>query len=128
MSDLCEHLAYDIDDALQIVTVVYIGDVTDDEVVDFYSSLHDRRPDVVDCDYLLDMRYTDWRASPEMIARLRALFSRGVVNRRRRMAIVRKSDAMANKMQESVMREGIDWRIIQYFSQMDAARDWLRAQ
>jgi len=125
MSALCEHLAYDIDDDARIVTVVYIGDVRDDEVIDFYVDLHAQRPDVVTCDYLLDMRYTDWRASQEMIARLRIVFSREQVNARRRLAIVRKSDAMVNKVQEAVLREGLDWRSIRYFSQMGQARDWL---
>lgn len=128
MSALCEHLAYDIDDATRIVTIVYIGDVEDDEVIDFYTGLHRLRPDAVNCDYLLDMRYTDWRASPEMVARLKVLFGNRPVHAHRRLAIVRKTDAVANRVQESVLREGLDWRIIRYFSQMDVARDWLQAQ
>ena len=64
MAVTSEHLAYEIDAATRIATVVYIGELGDNEVLSFYASLMAHYPDAPNYDYLLDMRYTDWRASP----------------------------------------------------------------
>jgi hypothetical protein len=122
-----EHLAYEIDVAARIAMVVYIGELTDNEVLRFYASLMAQYPDAPNYDYLLDMRYTDWRATPEMIARLDQLFRRRPTDHLRRIAIVRKSLASANMRQEQALHEGLNHRAIRYFVDMPLAQRWLRS-
>lgn len=126
MAVTCEHLAYEIDAVARTATVVYIGELTDNEVLSFYASLMAHYPDAPNYDFLLDMRYTDWRASPEMIARLDQLFRRRPTDYLRRIAIVRKGMAAANLRQEQALRDGLNNRTIRYFTDMDAARVWLQ--
>ncbi len=126
MAVTSEHLAYEVDAAARTATVVYIGDLTDTEVLDFYASLIAQYPDAPNYDFLLDMRYTDWRASPEMIARLDELFRHRPTDHLRRIAIVRKGMAAADLRQEQALREGLNNRIVRYFTDMDAARGWLQ--
>lgn len=126
MAVTSEHLAYEIDVGARTATVVYIGELTDSEVLSFYASLMAHYPDAANYDYLLDMRYTDWRASPEMIARLDQLFRRRPTDYLRRIAIVRKSVDATNVRQEQALREGLNNRTIRYFTDMDVARVWLQ--
>jgi hypothetical protein len=121
-----EHLAYEIDAASRIVTVVYIGLLTDDEVVEFYAQLVAEAPDAPTYDYLLDMRYTDWRASPEAIVQLDQLFQHRLTDHLRRIAIVRKTVSLATRQQEVALRQGLNKRIVQYFTNMETARSWLQ--
>lgn len=127
MAITSEHLAYEIDVAARTVMVVYIGELTDNEVLNFYASLMAHYPDAPNYDFLLDMRYTDWRATPEMIVRLDQLFRRRPTDYLRRIAIVRKSLASANMRQEQALHEGLNNRAIRYFVDMDLARRWLRS-
>jgi hypothetical protein len=122
-----EHLAYEIDVVARTVMIVYIGELTDSEVLSFYASLMAHYPDAPNYDYLLDMRYTDWRASPEMIVRLDQLFRRRPSDHLRRIAIVRKSLASTNMRQEQALHEGLNNRAIRYFVDMDLAQRWLRS-
>lgn len=126
MAVTSEHLAYEIDAVARTATVVYIGDLTDAEVLGFYASLIVQYPDAPTYDFLLDMRYTDWRASPEMIARLDELFRHRPTDHLRRIAIVRKGMAAADLRQEQALREGLNNRAVRYFTDMDAARGWLQ--
>lgn len=127
MAITSEHLAYEIDVAARTAMVVYIGELTDSEVLSFYASLLAQYPDAPNYDYLLDMRYTDWRATPEMIARLDQMFRHRPTDHLRRIAIVRKSLASTNMRQEKVLHEGLNNRVIRYFVDMDPARRWLRS-
>lgn len=127
MSVTSEHLAYEIDVAARMVTVVYIGAPTDNEVLSFYASLIAHYPDAPNYDYLLDMRYTDWLASPEMIGRLDQLFRRRPTDYLRRIAIVRKTLDSTNMRQEQALHEGLNNRAIRYFIDMEPARRWLRS-
>jgi hypothetical protein len=125
VSDTCEHLAYEIDAATRIITVVYIGALTDDEVVAFYANLVEQHADAPTYDYLIDMRYTDWLATPEAIAGIDAVYSRIGSDYRRHIAIVRKNAATTNKLQETVLRDGLKDRVIRYFTDITLARNWL---
>lgn len=127
MAITSEHLAYEIDVAARTAMVVYIGELTDNEVLNFYASLLAQYPDAPNYDYLLDMRYTDWRATAEMIVRLDQLFRHRPTDHLRRIAIVRKSLASTNMRQEQVLHEGLNNRAIRYFVDMDPARRWLRS-
>ncbi len=126
MAVTCEHLAYEIDPVARTATVVYIGALTDTEVLGFYASLMGQYPDAPTYDFLLDMRYTDWSASPEMIARLDQLFCHRPTDHLRRIAIVRKDVAAANRRQEQALHDGLNNRTVRYFTDMDAARGWLQ--
>ncbi|MBS4049180.1 MAG: hypothetical protein KG075_22745 [Alphaproteobacteria bacterium] len=127
MAITSEHLAYEIDPVARTATVVYIGELTDNEVLGFYASLMAQYPDAPNYDFLLDMRYTDWRASPEMIVRLDQVFRRRPTDHLRRIAIVRKSLASTNMRQEQALHEGLNNRAIRYFVDMDLAQRWLRS-
>lgn len=127
MAVTSEHLAYEIDAAARIVTVVYIGALSDSEVLAFYAELVTDVPDAPTYDYLLDLRYTDWLASPEMIARLDQLFQRRLTDHLRRIAVVRKTVTLAAKQQEVALKQGLNQRMVRYFTEMDAARAWLVA-
>jgi len=120
-----EHLAYEIDPVARTATVVYIGELSDNEVLGFYASLMADYSDAPNYDFLLDMRYTDWRASPEMIAQLDQLFCHRPTDHLRRIAIVRKTLASANMRQELALHEGLNSRKVRYFTDMDVARNWL---
>lgn len=122
-----EHLAYEIDVEARIATVVYIGELTDKEVLGFYASLMAHYPDAPNYDYLLDMRYTDWRATPEMIGQLDQLFRRRPTDHLRRIAIVRKTNESTNMLQEQVLRTGLNNRTIRYFADIEQARFWVRS-
>lgn len=127
MAITSEHLAYEIDVAARTAMVVYIGELTDHEVLSFYGSLMAQYPDAPNYDYLLDMRYTDWRATPEVIVRLDQLFCRRPTDHLRRIAIVRKSLASANMRQEQALHQGLNNRAIRYFVDMTLAQHWLRS-
>lgn len=126
MAITSEHLAYEIDTVARTATVVYIGELTDTEVLSFYAGLMAHYPEAPTYDFLLDMRYTDWRASPEMIARLDQLFRHRPTDHLRRIAIVRKGMAAADLRQEQALRDGLNNRIVRYFTDMDAAHGWLQ--
>ncbi len=122
-----QHLAYDIDDAAGIVTVVYIGALTDDEVLTFYARLVARHARAPAYDYLLDMRYTDWAASPALVTQIDAIFdSADLYDHCRRIAIVRKVTNIVRPHHESTLRRGMNDRIFAYFTDMELARSWLR--
>jgi hypothetical protein len=122
-----EHLAYEIDVAARVATVVYIGELRDNEVLGFYASLMAHYPDAPNYDYLLDMRYTDWRATPETIDRLDQLFRRRPSDYLRRIAIVRKGLESTNMRQAQALRQGLNNRTIRYFADMEQAQHWLRS-
>jgi hypothetical protein len=107
--------------------VVYIGQISDDDVLEFYADLMAHHPDAPNYDYLLDMRYTDWSAAPETIAGLDQLFRRRPTDYLRRIAIVRKTLNLANRRQEQALHEGMNNRMVRYFTGMEQARRWLRA-
>lgn len=124
---LCEHLAYDIDAAARIVTVVHIGSLHDDDVLRFYTQLIAGTPAVSAYDYLLDMRYTDWVAAPTLVVAICDLLDHGSGDAMtdRRFAVVRKDPAVAEKMQEGLLRDGLKHAVIRHFNGMPAARAWL---
>jgi len=127
MSTLCEHLAYEIDAAHRTVTIVYIGQLSDDEVVDFYAGLVGTRSEATLYDYLLDMRYTNWIATPIVVDRISRVFEDSLPALQcRHVAVVRKSSAAIVKAQETLLGQASDRRVVRYFSAIDAARDWLR--
>ncbi|PJI43894.1 hypothetical protein [Ferrovibrio sp.] len=127
MAVTSEHLAYEIDAAARVATVVYIGELGDNEVLGFYASLMAHYPDAPNYDYLLDMRYTDWRATPETIDRLDQLFRRRPSDYLRRIAIVRKGLESTNMRQAQALRQGLNNRTIRYFADMEQAQHWLRS-
>lgn len=127
MATTCEHLAYEIDAAARIATVVYIGELSDREVLGFYANLMAHHPDAPNYDYLLDMRYTDWRATSETISQIDRLFSRRPTDHLRRIAIVRKIEDATNRRQEQALHEGLNNRTIRYFAGMQQAMHWLRS-
>ncbi|MEK9970420.1 MAG: hypothetical protein VW600_14865 [Ferrovibrio sp.] len=123
----CEHLAYEFDEAARIVNVVYIGAIEDAEVLDFYGDLLRLRPDAPGYDFLVDMRYTEWLASPAMLATLDALFRFDSPQPRlRRVAIVRKDTVARDRTQQDLLRN-LKSREVRYFTDMDVARVWLRS-
>lgn len=126
MAVTSEHLAYEIDAAAGIATVVYIGTLSDQDVVEFYAGLMASYPDAPTYDYLLDMRYTDWRISPAALSRIDQLFLRHPHDGLRRVAVVRKTLDTTNMQQEQVLRDGLTNRTIRYFAAMDQAQRWLR--
>lgn len=127
MAVTSERLAYEIDAAARIAMVVCIGALTDNEVLGFYTNLIAHHPDAPNCDYLLDMRYTDWRASPEMIMRLGQLFQNRPTDYLRRIAVVRKTLDAASMRQEQTLRDGLNNRTIRYFTDIELANRWLRS-
>lgn len=127
MAVTSEHLAYEIDAAARIATVVYIGALSDQEVVEFYAGLVASYPDAPTYDYLLDMRYTDWRITPAALSRIDQLFRRRPSDHLRRVAVVRKTLDTTNMQQEQVLRDGLNNRSIRYFAAMDQAQRWLRS-
>jgi len=121
-----QNLAYDIDEIGRIITVVYIGELTDAAVLAFYRGLVQSRPDAPDYDFLLDLRYTAWTAQAETIEQIDLLFADAAGIGRRRIAVVRKGNAALYESTKSeLMRIGIGDRDIRYFDLLDAARDWL---
>ncbi len=127
MAVTSEHLAYEIDATARIVTVVYIGALSDSEVLAFYAALVADVPDAPTYDYLLDLRYTDWLASPEMIGKLDRLFQRRLTDHLRRIAVVRKTVSLATRQQEAALQQGLNQRMVRYFTDMETARGWLVA-
>lgn len=121
-----QNLAYDIDEISRIITVVYIGALTDAAVVTFYRDLVQRRPDAPDYDFLLDMRYTAWAAEAQTIVDIDQLFNEAGRLAGRRIAVVRKGNAaIFETMTSELVRVGIGERVIRYFDLLDAAQDWL---
>jgi len=122
----CEHLAYEFDEAACIVTVVYIGDVGDAEVLAFYENLLRQRPDAPAYDFMIDMRYTDWSATPDILAVIDAMFRVDRVQPRlRRVAVVRKDTGLRDRAR-SVLLSGLKNREVRYFTAMEMAQAWLQ--
>lgn len=120
------NLAYDIDEISRVITVVYIGELTDAAVVAFYRDLICNRADAPDYDFLLDMRYTAWTAEAATIVEIDRLFSEAGRMIGRRIAVVRKGNAaMYEAMKSELVRVGIGESAIRYFDQLDMAQDWL---
>lgn len=121
-----QNLAYDIDEISRVITVVYIGELTDAAVVAFYRDLVGRRPDAPDYDFLLDMRYTAWAAEAQTIVDIDRLFNEADRVAGRRIAVVRKGNAaLYETMKSELVRVGIGERVIRYFDLLDMAQDWL---
>jgi hypothetical protein len=122
----CEHLAYEFDEAARIVNVVYIGAVEDAEVLGFYRNLLRERADAPTYDFLIDMRYTEWSASPEMLVALDGMFR--VEHRQprlRRVAVVRKDSIARDRTQQNLLRD-LRSREVRYFTTMEIALAWLQ--
>jgi len=126
-------IAFEIDDAKRIVTVVYLGPVTEQQVLDFYVadtlSAH-----IIECyDFLVDQRHSLYRAPEGAIERLgKALRQRAGVPRldisRRRIALVRRDQPEAFAATHGApMRAEFGTEFVRYFNDMDEARAWLRA-
>lgn len=122
-----EHLAYEIDTVARIATVVYIGELSDQEVLAFYTQLLADVPAAPGYDFLLDMRYTDWRITPGAISRIDQLFCQHGSDGLRRVAVVRKMLNATSMQQEQVLRAGLTNRTIRYFADMEQAQVWLRS-
>lgn len=122
---LSQQIAYEVDDISRIITVVYIGALTDFDVLGFYRGLLGNRPDAPDYDFLLDMRYTDWSARLETIAEIDALFNDGNRMDARRIAVVRKEHAVMYERDSALKRHGIGRRHVQYFATLETGRNWL---
>jgi len=121
-----QNLAYEIDEISRIITVVYIGVLTDADVVAFYRSLVQQRPDAPDYDFLLDLRYTAWSAQADTIVEIESLFDLASRDTGRRIAVVRKGASVAmEQMKSELVRQGIGDRTIRYFGSLDVAQDWL---
>lgn len=127
MAVTSQHLAYEIDAAARIATVVYIGELSDREVLAFYTQLLADVPAAPGYDFLLDMRYTDWRITPDAVSRINRLFGQRGRDDLRRVAVVRKTLNATNMQQEQVLRAGLTSRTIRYFAVMEQAQGWLRS-
>lgn len=122
----CEHLAYEFDEAARIVSVVYIGHVDDAEVLAFYENLLRQRPDAPTYDFMVDMRYTDWAAAPEVVAAIDALFRVDHPQPRlRRVAVVRKNAGRRDRTLSELLR-GLKNREVRYFNLLEMAQGWLQ--
>lgn len=121
-----QNLAYEIDEISRIITVVYIGVLTDADVLAFYRSLVQHRPDAPDYDFLLDLRYTAWSAQADTIIEIEALFDVAARDTGRRIAVVRKGTAIVfEQVKSELVRQGIGDRTIRYFDSLNMAQDWL---
>lgn len=121
-----QNLAYDIDEISRVITVVYIGELTDAAVLAFYRDLVHSRPEAPDYDFLLDLRYTAWTAEAQTIVEIDLLFNDVGRMAGRRIAVVRKGNAAIYETTKSeLVRVGIGERVIRYFDHLDAAHDWL---
>lgn len=122
---LSQRLAYEFDEIGRIITVVYIGALTDADVVAFYRGLMAHRADARDYDFLLDMRYTNWSAQADTIAAIGQLFDDRGLQSAHRIAVVRKGNATLHEHDSALSRQGIGDRAIRYFDSLAIARDWL---
>jgi hypothetical protein len=122
---LSQRLAYEFDEIGRIITVVYIGTLTDADVVEFYRGLMTHRTDAADYDFLLDMRYTSWSAQGDTIAAIGRLFDDRGLQSAHRIAVVRKDNAATQEQKSALKRQGIGQREIRYFETLRAAQDWL---
>jgi hypothetical protein len=122
----CEHLAYEVDEAARIVTVVYIGDVDDAQVLAFYENLLRQRPDAPTYDFMVDMRYTEWAAACDVLATIDAMFRVDHPQPRlRRVAVVRKDAGLRNNSQSKLLH-GLKNREVRYFKALEMAQAWLQ--
>lgn len=118
-------LAYEVDPIARIISAAYIGDLTDQIVLDFYRALVVHQPDAQDYDFLLDLRYTVWAAQMETIVAINGLFNDASCPGRR-IAVVRKPHTLtADERDSALIRHGIGRREIRYFGHLEQAMDWL---
>lgn len=124
-------IAFETDDASRIVTVVYFGPVTEQDVLDFYAadtlSVH-----IIECyDFLVDQRHTYYQAPEGAIERLGQMLRARLGGARldtskRRIALVRREQPDTFVMTHGApMRQEFGSELVRYFNDMDEARAWL---
>jgi hypothetical protein len=132
MSRAAGQIAFDIDEAEGIATIVYLGMVTDQMAHDFYLAGHVDAGVVAGLDFLVDMRHTHWQPSADTIATI-AAYVRQVRSRAGadaaplRIASVRADNTDVHSILHGApMRTGFGEETMRYFDNMDEARAWLK--
>jgi hypothetical protein len=132
MSSLSGQVAFEIDDATRTATVVYFGQLTEQQVLDFYSS-EALPPHVIETyDFLVDQRHTKYQPAEGAIHRLAAALRQRVGAprldlSRRRIALVRRDQPDSFAMTHGApMRVEFGSDFVRYFDDIEAARAWLR--
>lgn len=120
-------IGVEIDATAGMVTVVYFGAVTDEQVLAFYTGLLQETPQAVEYDILIDLRHTTYIPSSETIQAL-GQFARSIERRKGRIAAVRRErPEVYTAMQGGRMLDEFGSDKMRFFDGLDAARAWLLA-
>lgn len=120
-------IGVEIDATAGMVTVVYFGAVTDEQVLAFYTGLLQETPQAVEYDILIDLRHTTYIPSSETIQAL-GQFARGIERKKGRIAAVRRErPEVYTAMQGGRMLDEFGSDKMRFFDGLDAARAWLLA-
>ncbi len=120
-------IGVEIDATAGMVTVVYFGAVTDEQVLAFYTGLLQETPQAVEYDILIDLRHTTYIPSSETIQAL-GQFARSIERKKGRIAAVRRErPEVYTAMQGGRMLDEFGSDKMRFFDGLDAARAWLLA-
>lgn len=120
-------IAFEIDEAVRLVTVVYAGPVQDEQVIGFYEKLFGDRPDLAEYGFLVDSRYSVWIADEATLARVAEVTKPPVAFAgSRRIAMVRRERAeVISAGRGRLMQDAFGKSVVRYFNDLDSARRWL---
>jgi len=132
MSVLSGQIAFEIDDDERLTTIVFLGPVTDLQVVELYSAGGFDEAAISGYNFLFDLRHTRWIPNPATIRQL-ALRMRqvreeaGAGTDQRRIAAVRRDNPEVYAATHGARTQAeIGRERLRYFDDIAAARVWLK--
>lgn len=134
MAVLSGQIAFEIDDGARLATIVFLGCVSDQQLIELYSAGGLDDAAINGYNFLFDLRQTAWIPDAATIRQL-ALRMRQVLERagagtdKRRIAIVRRDNPEVYAATRGAKTQAeIGQERLRYFSDICAARFWLEAR
>ncbi|MBP6819739.1 MAG: hypothetical protein KBC46_10600 [Ferrovibrio sp.] len=133
MAILSGQVAFEIDDDERLTTIVFLGPVSDQQVIELYTAGGFDNAAISGYNFLFDLRHTRWIPNPATIRQL-ALHMRQVREQagtgpdQRRIAAVRRDNPEVYAATHGARTQAeIGQQRLRYFNDICAARLWLRA-
>jgi hypothetical protein len=133
MALLSGQIAFEIDEAERIATIVFLGPIAEQQVIDFYMSGVVDQAGIDGFDFLFDLRHTKWIPDPATI-RVLGLYMRQVrakagagPDSRRIAAVRRDQPEVYASLHGAATQAELGTERLRYFDDIEQARLWVKA-
>ncbi len=132
MALLSGQVAFEIDDDERLTTIVFLGPVTDQQIIDLYTAGGFDDAAISGYNFLFDLRHTRWIPDPatvrQLALRIRQIREQaGAGADQRRIAAVRRDNPEVYAATHGARTQTeVGQERLRYFNDIDAARVWLK--